>query len=221
MVENRHGLLVDLCVSEANGRSERETALLMMRRQRQHRITVGADRGYDCADLVQRCREANITPHVAQNTHRRSAIDCRTMRPEGYAVSQRIRKRIEQVFGWIKTIGGLRRTRYRGKQRTQLAAYLVGAAYNLIRIAKLAEQSPWSRQSPAADGARHHGSAVGTHSTQKRSGTGSGSGSGTGAGCFISTLLATMPFSRGSSSILPIVWSGPGTFRQLRRAMAS
>ena len=64
------------------------------------------------------------------------------MRHEGYAVSQRIRKRIEQVFGWIKTIGGLRRTRYRGKQRTQLAAYLVGAAYNLIRIAKLAEQSP-------------------------------------------------------------------------------
>jgi len=142
LIENRHGLLVDLCVSEANGRSETETALQMMRRQRQHRITVGADRGYDCADFVQRCREAKITPHVAQNTHRRSAIDCRTVRHQGYAISQRIRKRIEQVFGWIKTIGGLRRTRYRGRRRTQLAAYLVGAAYNLIRIAKLAAQSP-------------------------------------------------------------------------------
>ena len=105
LVENRHGLLVDLRISEANGRS-------------------------------------NITPHVAQCTHRRSAIDTRTVRHDGYAVSQRIRKRIEQVFGWIKSIGGLRRTRDKGRQRTQLAAHLVGAAYNLLRMAKLVALSP-------------------------------------------------------------------------------
>jgi len=114
----------------------------MMRRQRLHRITVGADRGHDCADFIQCCRQANITPHVAQNTHRRSTIDCRTVRHRGYAVSQRIRMRIEQVFGWVKTIGGLRRSRYRGRLRTQLAAHLVGAAYNLLRIATLAALSP-------------------------------------------------------------------------------
>lgn len=142
LVENRHGLLVDLRVSEANGRSERQTALQMMQRHKRHRITVGADRGYDCADFVQQCRQASITPHVAQNTHRRSAIDGRTARHDGYAISQRIRMRIEQVFSWIKTIGGLRRTRYRGRRRTQLAAHLVGAAYNLLRISKLVAQSP-------------------------------------------------------------------------------
>lgn len=142
LVENRHGLLVDLRISEANGRCERQTALKMLKRQRTRRITVGADRGYDCADFVQGCRQANITPHVAQCTHRRSAIDTRTVRHDGYAVSQRIRKRIEQVFGWIKSIGGLRRTRYKGRQRTQLAALLVGAAYNLLRRAKLVALSP-------------------------------------------------------------------------------
>jgi len=142
LVENRHGLLVDLRVAEANGRCERKTALQMLNRQRAHRITVGADRGYDCADFVQGCRQGNITPHVAQCTHRRSAIDARTVRHDGYAVSQRIRMRIEQVFGWIKSIGGLRRTRYKGRRRTQLAAHLVGAAYNLLRMAKLVARSP-------------------------------------------------------------------------------
>jgi len=142
LVENRHGLLVELRVSEANGRCERQTALQMLKRKQTHRITVGADRGYDCADFVQQCRQANITPHVAQCTHRRSAIDARTVRHDGYAVSQRIRMRIEQVFGWIKSIGGLRRTRFKGRQRTQLAAHLVGAAYNLLRMAKLVASSP-------------------------------------------------------------------------------
>lgn len=142
LVENRHGLLVDLRISEANGRCERQTALKMLKRQRTRRITVGADRGDDCADFVQRCRQANITPHVAQCTHRRSALDARTVRHDGYAVSQRIRRRIEQVFGWVKSIGGLRRTRYKGRQRTQLAAHLVGAAYNLLRMAKLLALSP-------------------------------------------------------------------------------
>ena len=87
-------------------------------------------------------RKTNITPHVAQCTHRQSAIDARTARHDGYAVSLRIRMRIEQVFGWIKAIGGLRRTRYKGSKRTQLAAHLVGAAYNLLRMAKLVALSP-------------------------------------------------------------------------------
>ncbi len=143
LVENRHGLLVDLRVSEATGRSERQTAIEMLaQRQRRCRITVAADRGYDSADFISHCRDANITPHVTQNTHCRSAIDGRTVRHAGYAISQRVRKRIEQVFGWIKTVGGLRRSRYRGRQRTQLAAHMVGAAYNLLRIAKLAAHSP-------------------------------------------------------------------------------
>ena len=134
---------MDLRVSEATGRSERQTAIEMLaKRQRRCRITVAADRGYDNAEFVAHCREANITPHVTQNTRRRSAIDGRTVRHAGYAISQRVRKRIEQVFGWIKTVGGLRRSRYRGRQRTQLAAHLVGAACNLLRIAKLVAQSP-------------------------------------------------------------------------------
>jgi transposase len=143
LVENRHGLLVDLRVSEATGRSERQTAIEMLeQRQRRRRITVGADRGYDSTDFVGHCRDAKITAHVAQNTHCRSAIDGRTVRHAGYAISQRVRRRIEQVFGWIKTVGGLRRSRYRGRQRTQFAAHLVGAAYNLLRIAKLVAHSP-------------------------------------------------------------------------------
>ena len=143
LVENRHGLLVDLRVSEATGRSERQTATEMLgQRQRRRRITVAADRGYDSVDFVSHCRDANITPHVTQNKHCRSAIDGRTVRHAGYAISQRVRKRIEQVFGWIKTVGGLRRSRYRGRQRTQLAAHMVGAAYNLLRIAKLVAHSP-------------------------------------------------------------------------------
>jgi hypothetical protein len=87
----------------------------------------------------RRCREAHVTPHVAQhrNARRSSAIDGRTTRYEGYKISQRIRMRIEAIFGWAKSIGGLRRTRFKGRRRTQLAVHIVGAAYNLMRIAKL------------------------------------------------------------------------------------
>jgi len=139
LMDNRNGLLVDLQVSEANGSAERETALSMLQEHAPEGATIGADRGFDTRDFVRRCREAGVTPHVAQfqNAHRSSAIDGRTTRHAGYSVSQRIRKRIEQVFGWMKTIGGLRRTRFKGRQRTQLAAYLTGAAYNLLRIAKI------------------------------------------------------------------------------------
>jgi IS5 family transposase len=104
-----------------------------------HRITVAADKGYDRAEFVAGCRALNVTAHVAQNERRPggSALDLRTTGWPGYAVSQRIRKRVEEIFGWIKTVGNFRRTRYRGVARTSFAAYLVGAAYNLVRIAKL------------------------------------------------------------------------------------
>jgi transposase len=141
LMENRNGLLVDLRIEEANGFAERETALRMLDEKLPgtKRITVAGDKGYDTHGFVERCAQLDVTPHVAQNTSRRggSAIDGRTTRHPGYAISQRIRKRVEEIFGWTKTVGNFRRTRYRGKERTQLAAYLVGAAYNLLRMAKL------------------------------------------------------------------------------------
>lgn len=141
LIENRNGLLVDLRISQATGYAEREVALEMLypQRRRHGLITVGADRGYDTRDFVAACREQGVTPHVAQNQNarRRSALDERTTRHVGYEISQRIRMRIEQVFGWTKVYGGLRKTRLRGVERTPTAAYLVGAAYNLIRIVNL------------------------------------------------------------------------------------
>jgi IS5 family transposase len=141
LMENRSGLLVNFQVGEANGRAEREIALQMLDESvpGDRAITLGADKGYDTQDFVGGCRERDVVPHVAQNQHarRRSAIDGRTTRHAGYAISQRIRKRIGEIFGWAKTVAGFRRTRFRGKARTQLAAYFVGAAYNLLRMAKL------------------------------------------------------------------------------------
>jgi transposase len=139
LVENRNGLLVDLRVSTATGKAEREIASEMLEdHPRPARTTLGADRAYDTRDFVDQCREFGVTPHVAQNTtNRRSAIDARTTRHVGYSISQRLRMRIEQVFGWGKTIGGMRRTRLRGLARTQFGTYLIGAAYNLLRITKL------------------------------------------------------------------------------------
>jgi transposase len=142
LMENRNGLLVDFRVAEANGRAECEIALAMLDENKIRRgpATVGADKGYDTHDFVAECRAINVVPHIAQvvTEHRGSAIDSRTTRHPGYAVSQRIRKRVEEIFGWAKTVGNFRKTRFRGKPRTQLAAYLVGAAYNLLRIARLA-----------------------------------------------------------------------------------
>lgn len=141
LMDNRSGLVVDLRVAEANGRAEREVALQMVDDSLpgSRRLTLGADRGYDTRNFVAGCRERHITPHVAQYEHerRRSAIDGRTTQHEGYLLSQRCRMRIEQIFGWLKTVAGLRRTRHRGKRRTQLAAHMAGAAYNLLRMAKL------------------------------------------------------------------------------------
>jgi hypothetical protein len=139
LVENRHGLLVDLRVSTATGYAEREVAI---ERLDDHtgaaRTTLGAAKAYDTRDFVDACRALDVTPHVAQNTtNRRSAIDGRTTRHVGYLISQQLRMRIEQVFGWGKTIGGLRRTRLRGLARTRFGTYLIGAAYNLLRITNL------------------------------------------------------------------------------------
>lgn len=137
LMENRHGLLVDLRVAEASGFAERRVALEMIDQNLpgERRITLGADRGYHCRDFIEECRERAVTPHVADKT--RSVLDARTTGTPGYDVSQRVRKRVEEIFGWAKTIGGLRKSRFKGTARTQLAAYIVGAAYNLLRIAKL------------------------------------------------------------------------------------
>jgi transposase len=139
--ENRNGLVVNIVVEEANGTAERSAALKMLDeldRAPTDPITVGADKGYDTQDFVGDCRERNVTPHVAQNNKgRRSAIDGRTTRHAGYSISQRLRMRIEEIFGWGKTIGGLRKTMLRGKIKNQMRAYLIGAAYNLVRMTKL------------------------------------------------------------------------------------
>jgi transposase len=141
LIENRNGLLVALQMDTADGRAERRNALDMIDENLAGagRITLGADKGYDTRDFVAACRARKVTPHVAQNAHkrRRSAIDARTTTAPGYAVSQRIRKRIEEVFGWMKTVGNFRKTRFIGFDANHIAAYMVGAAYNLLRIARL------------------------------------------------------------------------------------
>ena len=103
------------------------------------RVTVAGDKLFDTRDFVAQCRELRVTPHVAEHVTRKggSAIDERTTRSAGYRVSQRVRKRVEEIFGWMKTVGNFRKTRYLGLGNNQLAAYMIGAAYNLVRIAKL------------------------------------------------------------------------------------
>jgi transposase len=141
LMENREGLLVDFWIEPADGDAERRSGLVMVQGSvpGSRRITVAGDKGYDTRGFIAECRALNVTPHVAQNHARPggSALDARTTRHPGYAISQRVRKRVEEVFGWMKTVGGLRKTRYRGRERVQMHAYLVAAAYNLIRIARL------------------------------------------------------------------------------------
>ena len=141
LMENRNGLLVDFRVTQATGTAERDMVPVLLDEARERGFrprTLGADKGYDTRECVGAMRERMVTPHVAQNTTgRRSAIDGRTTSWPGYRVSQRIRQRVEEVFGWMKTVGGFRRTRYRGVARTQFAGYLVAAAYNLVRITLL------------------------------------------------------------------------------------
>jgi transposase len=142
LMENRNGLVVDVAVTQATGRAEREVALQMLERQKRRRhITLGADKGYDTREFVARCRALKATPHVAQYTQtqrRGSAIDGRVTRHASYHLSQRVRKRVEEIFGWIKTVGGGRKLRYLGTARNQLWAELTAAAYNLMRMARIA-----------------------------------------------------------------------------------
>jgi transposase len=142
LMENRHGLLLDICVTRATGMAEEEAAESMLKRQSHKGVrpkTLGADKAYDRRSFIAFLRGRQISPHVAANTERRggSAIDRRTTRHNGYSLSQRIRKRVEEIFGWMKSIGGFRKTRFKGVQRTHLAAWFVGAAYNLLRLSRL------------------------------------------------------------------------------------
>ena len=140
LMENRHGLLVDACLTPADGHAERVAALHMIepRADRPRRITLGADKGYDTEDFVNELRSMKVTPHVAQNiSGRRSAIDGRTTRHGGYVASQRIRKRIEEAFGWLKTVAGQDKTKFRGRDRVGWAFTFAAAAYNLVRLPKL------------------------------------------------------------------------------------
>jgi len=140
LMENRHGLFVDACLTQADGHAERIAALHMIepRADRPRAITLGADKAYDVEDFVNELRAMKVTPHVAQNTSgRASAIDGRTTRHAGYAVSQRIRKKIEEGFGWIKTIAGQEKTKFKGRERVGWAFTFVVTAYNLARLPKL------------------------------------------------------------------------------------
>ncbi len=139
LMENRNGLAVSSMVTQANGTAERAAACVMIQEVKTPRtITVGADKGYDTSSLVGNLRRLCATPHVAQNTtNRSSAIDGRTTRHAGYALSQKQRKRIEEIFGWLKTVGLMRKTRQRGTRRVGWIFTFTLAAYNLVRIRNL------------------------------------------------------------------------------------
>lgn len=141
LMENRHGLLLDIEVRKADGFAERAGALDLLARQGRKKVkpkTLGADKAYHTREFVARLRKRGIAPHIACRGNRRTpGLDGRTTRHDSYAVSQRKRKRIEEIFGWLKTVGGLRKSKLRGIVRTGLLAHLHGAAYNLLRIGRL------------------------------------------------------------------------------------
>lgn len=140
LMENRSGLIVRTKVTTASGTAEREAAKDMVQQlpRTTRRITLGGDKGYDTAGFVKELRKLNVTPHVAQNnTNRKSAIDGRTTNHPNYAISLKIRKRIEEGFGWMKTVGRLRKTMYRGIEKIAWHLDLHAAAYNLVRMKNL------------------------------------------------------------------------------------
>jgi transposase len=146
LMENRSGLVVQAHLGQATGTAEREAAIHMITRASpgSGRITLGADKGYDAASFVENLRQMAVTPHIARNDavtktgrRRRSSVDGRTTRHEGYAVSQRVRKRIEEAFGWAKTVAGLAKTKLRGTPRNAFKFTFTMAAYNLIRMPRL------------------------------------------------------------------------------------
>lgn len=145
LLEHRNALIADMELTQATGYAEREAALTLLRRlpKRARRRTVAGDKGFDTRDFVGGCRALGVTPHVAQNVtdHRRSAIDARTTRHPGHVVSLRLRKRIEEPFGWIKTIAGGRKLRHVGLRRNRAWFLIAGAVYNVIRITALDAQA--------------------------------------------------------------------------------
>jgi len=144
LTENRNGLIVNSEVLQSNGTAERDAALLMMEQVPGGQpVTLGADKGYDTRDFVAECRNMKVTPHLAQNTKRSggSAIDGRTTRHSGYEVSQKKRKRIEECFGWLKTIALMRKVRHRGMEKVGWVFTFAAAAYNLVRMKNLLANS--------------------------------------------------------------------------------
>jgi transposase len=142
LTENRHGLVVATEVTVATGNVEVEVApKLLKRRGAQGRGTVGGDKGYDQKAFVESAREAGLTPHVAQKIETHTAIDDRTTRHPGYAISQRRRKRVEEVFGWMKTVGVMRKARHRGTRLVGWMFEFAAAAYNLVRMRNIAASS--------------------------------------------------------------------------------
>jgi len=139
LTDNRHGLITDADLRAATGKAEREATVAMMNGRGGRGVTLGADKAYDTRELVQQLREQGVTPHVAQNTRRSggSAIDGRTARHAGYAISQRKRKLIEECFGWMKTVGLFSQTRHRGEARVGWCFTFLAAAYNLVRLRRL------------------------------------------------------------------------------------
>ena len=150
LMENRSGLVAQVCLTHATGTAERDAALsLVGRLGDKRRITLGADKGYDAQAFIAELRSRNVTPHIAADRRvsktgvvRRSAIDGRTTRHPGYTVSQRKRKRVEEVFGWVKAAAGLRQTKHRGRGRVGWCFALATTAYNLIRLPKLLQEAP-------------------------------------------------------------------------------
>lgn len=146
VIDNRHGLVVSTKYTQATGTAERESAVAMMKtrkRHRKHRVTLGADKSYDTRGFVDDMRHQGVTPHVAQNiTNRSSAIDDRTTRHPGYALSQWKRKIVEEVFGWLKTIGLMRKTRHKGVKRGGWMFTFTNAIYNLVRMKNILAATP-------------------------------------------------------------------------------
>ncbi|HET6347947.1 MAG TPA: IS5 family transposase [Candidatus Krumholzibacteria bacterium] len=139
LMDNRHGLAVDARLTTANTRMERDAALEMVRRiRRRRRVTLGGDKGYDVRAFVEALRRLGITPHIARKNTSYSALDGRTLRHEGYRVSQVVRKRVEEIFGWLKTVGLMRKTRHRGLGRVGWMFRFTVAIYNLVRMRNLA-----------------------------------------------------------------------------------
>lgn len=150
LMENRNGLVSQVCLTHATGTAERDAALTLVGRLGgKRRITLGADKGYDAQAFIGELRGRGVTPHIAADRRvsktgvvRHSAIDGRTTRHAGYEISQRKRKRIEEVFGWVKAAAGLRQTKHRGQERVGWCFTLATTAYNLIRLPKLLHEAP-------------------------------------------------------------------------------